>query len=731
MKKSIVLLIFLITLFSSGCAQKKRVYLRRPSKKAVPVAKAEVKAPEAVPAAKETPLVVYEEKAPGEYVEYKSAPDLFFSAVENYENEKYDTSFLLFDQLLKSFPGDSLIEDSLIYKARMLFIKQFYDRASTIYESVLRDFTETRFKEEAMFYLYISYRELNQEDKMLAQREAFLAEFPESPYMAEIDLEKADEYFDASDFLNAFTHYVKFYMVSDDEEAKAEVRRVAIDIVENILDHEELESIANNYFDKFPAAYIKLSLARSYLLMRDTESVKYTLLEIQEFFPLFEKYDYVQEMLDNIKIRVKTKPNVIVCLLPLSGRYEAYGKRLLAGIMLAADVFSAEEIEMPITIMVKDTKGDPETALMLLDEAYSEDQAIAVIGPLLSKNAQICAKRADELKLPIMLLTQKENIADGYNYVYRKFITNSNQVNSLLDYAMDDMELTRFAIMYPDNTYGKELHELFFEEVARRGGQIVATESYDTKSKDFSKEIKKVVGLDDLEDRKRLREIWVDEVIEEETLDMQFMIDNEGMTQEAVQEYLDSVKKELLEEKYRPIVDFEAIFVPDTYSRAGLIIPQLLYHDIDNDVLKLGTNSYNSKKLIEIAQGNANGIVFVDGFFKDSSAENVKSFVKEYGETFRTTPTLLEAESYDSAKIIIGLIRDNELEGRDELKNELDTLKNYNGVTGLVKSFEGGDVVEDLVLLKIRRQKIRQVTRVKREEPVPVDGDTGDAATNE
>ena len=102
--------------------------------------------------------------------------------------------------------------------------------------------------------------------------------------------------------------------------------------------------------------------------------------------------------------------------------------------------------------------------------------------------------------------------------------------------------------MYPETTYGNELLEIFFNEVITRGGQIVAAESYDVNKSDFSKEIKKMIGLDDIEERKRLRQLWVLDVITEEIIDMEYMIKSGKMTKEEVDEYLEELQKELLEE---------------------------------------------------------------------------------------------------------------------------------------------------------------------------------------
>jgi hypothetical protein len=141
-------------------------------------------------------------------------------------------------------------------------------------------------------------------------------------------------------------------------------------------------------------------------------------------------------------------------------------------------------------------------------------------------------------------MTQKEGITKDYQYAYRKFITNSKQVSSLLDYSVNNQNILRYAIMYPETSYGNELLELFFDGVIKRGGQVVAAESYDVNKSDFAKEIKRIVGLDDLKERRRLRELWVLDVLEEEKIDMEYMYKSDKMTKKEVKEYLKELKKE-------------------------------------------------------------------------------------------------------------------------------------------------------------------------------------------
>ena len=53
-------------------------------------------------------------------------------------------------------------------------------------------------------------------------------------------------------------------------------------------------------------------------------------------------------------------------------------------------------------------------------------------------------------------------------------------------------------------------------------------------------------------------------------------------------------------------MDFDAVFIPDTYNMVGLIAPQLRFYGIE-DVLLLGTNLWHSGHLMEMARKYVQG----------------------------------------------------------------------------------------------------------------------------
>jgi ABC-type branched-subunit amino acid transport system substrate-binding protein len=360
----------------------------------------------------------------------------------------------------------------------------------------------------------------------------------------------------------------------------------------------------------------------------------------------------------------------------------------LKAIELALVQFNSQKGNSNVKIIVKDTGADPDQTAQAVDALYKEKVA-AIIGPLI--HVDTAAIQAQARELPIITLTQKDRITEIGDYVFRNFFTPQMQVKSLVSYAARELGLSRFAILYPDERYGSTFMNLLWDEVIAHEGIVVGVESYDPKQTDFAGPIKKLVGLyyevpEDLKDP-------IDLIAES----LVFQTD-------AGKEEKEKPNRKDEEEEPKAIVDFEAVFIPDSPKKAGLIIPQLAFYDV-SDIYLLGTNLWNSNDLIEMAQQYVQAALIPDGFFVESRSEHVRHFIKSFEEAFNDTPGFIEAVSFDTAMILQQLTNLPDVRSRKGLAMALKNLKNFKGVTGRTSFTETGDVDKDLYILRIRGDK--------------------------
>lgn len=420
----------------------------------------------------------------------------------------------------------------------------------------------------------------------------------------------------------------------------------------------------------------------------DGENSIRRLLEQFPDSPIYVEMANAAQKYDRISAANPYKVGVLVSL---SGKFSRLASRALKGVSLAFDAFKRIDDSKYVSdvnsfsLHIMDDGGEEESAVKALETLYYQHGVMAVIGPVASKPAEAVAKRAQELGLPLMLLTQKEVLAG--DYVFNSPITPRNQMRALARYAVKQAQVCDFAVLAPQGKYGEQFVRAFFAEVERRNCKVRGYETYPESETDFRIYVDRMVGLSNVQARaKELEEIRKAKAI---------------ATAQAPNKKL--TKKQESQFRLKPIVDFKAVFVPDEPKLLGQVIPTFAYRDVDN-VLFLGNNSWNSSELLSRAAGYVEKAVFVDGFFAASTAPSVREFIARYREQYSEEPGSIEAYAYDAGRVLREILQ-RELHSRDEVRSGIQRLQKFPGVGGEIH-FEDGHLTKELNLLTVKNGRI-------------------------
>ncbi len=446
-----------------------------------------------------------------------------------------------------------------------------------------------------------------------------------------------------------------------------------------------------------------------------TDDAIAALSELLNRHPKHEQAGQAKTLILEIFSESIASPHSIGCLLPLSGPYKTYGSKALQGIELALNEYHRVNGDKPIHCIVKDTASDPFRAVQAVRE-LDEANVSAIIGPIIS--AEPAAMEAQSRGIPIILFTQKDNVTRMGEFVFRNFITPRMQTRPMAAYVVKEMGLNRFAILYPDENYGNTYMNLFWDEVLSLGGTVVGVESYDPSAMDFENPIKKLVGLY-YKVPKALEitfEFTPEDAVDPDpmaktTTDMfTFMPDETkyipelffwGFPQSLGPLAEDAARGRKRDDELEPIIDFDALFIPDAAKKAGLITPQLAYYDIE-DVVLIGTNLWHSQQLISMSRDYIQDAILTDGFFAESKDPKVRVFSKKFQDTFDEKPGFIEAVAYDSAKILLQTLLNPRIRFKSHLKDELLNLVDFPGVTGATSIDYKGDAIRDPYILRVK-----------------------------
>jgi ABC-type branched-subunit amino acid transport system substrate-binding protein len=412
-----------------------------------------------------------------------------------------------------------------------------------------------------------------------------------------------------------------------------------------------------------------------------------------EFFPTFE--DAASVGLPS----TSGAQGVIGVVLPLSGNFAAFGQEALRGILLAAETFEARlpiEQRPHIRIEIRDSGGLPGLASAAVRELAQEEGVTAIIGPLLSKECEAAAVTAEIQRVPLLALTSRKEVASGRSYVFRLRTMPSDEVQALADYAMRELEAQRFAILYPRDAYGTGVSGLFWEAVEENGGQVVALAAYDPEAVDFGDSIRRLVGYELL-------------TAEEQAL----IAEREKLIRSARR--LPTEEAALVREEARnmlgpdevplpPIVDFDALFIPESHEKVALIAPQLAFHEATGATL-LGTEAWNHPDLVSIARKHVEGAYFTASFYGDSAVGDVGEFADRYVETFGAPADDFSASAYDAAKLLLVQLARG-ANSRQDVRDRILEVRGFPGVSGVLSMRADGNARKRPFLLNVRRGQI-------------------------
>ena len=593
---------------------------------------------------------VLEKPVAEEPLEKKPVVDHFAVAEEYWRQKDYDNALAAYDRYLSEFPSGDRVRDALTRKAKIYYDRGQYEEGLPLLIEVIDDYLVNEERAEINLLLAKTYFHLGKYFESRLSALQWLKLFDDYPGKEELFFLLGQNAKELEDRPRVLYWWLKVLESPEtSEEQGEEIRSQLLDLIYESTEEElkEMDDYAREGDLIFPIYY---RLANSFLLENRLEEAKEVAIKIMRFASEGEWFTVAKEMLEKIDGILQVKPNVIGCLLPLSGPFAIYGQEVLQGIELGLDIFRETDGHLSsLELVIRDTEGNAEKAREAVRELAEQEKALVIIGPLISRVAEEAVETAQDSNIPIITLSQSEDITSKGEMVFQNCLTPEDQVRSLTNKVIAEMGLKRFAILYPDNGYGKYFMNRFWDKVEFLGAEVTAVVAYDPKETDFATPIKKMVGL--------------------------YYPRPKPETGEN--------RKEVPEEEPEPIVDFDAIFIPDSYERGGLVVSQLAFYDVVN-VTILGTDLWNSPKLIEVAGRYVHGAIFPSGFFPGSRFRGVDNFVEQYKVSFQEKPGFLAAIGYDTIRMLKEIMREGgqDIRTRGDLRTALADIEGFEGVTG-------------------------------------------------
>ena len=410
---------------------------------------------------------------------------------------------------------------------------------------------------------------------------------------------------------------------------------------------------------------------------------------------------------------------VLGVALPLSGDYADFGAEALQGVTLAAGLFSERGTSSALRLRIVDTRGEAQAAAAAVTALAAQPQVLAVIGGLLASETDAAATAAARAGIPLLVIGREKLDASPRTQTSHALRTQMSRTSRtarashtqtpspahasraqmsralshaahtfdvrlgaaplaeaerVAAYAFETLGLSRFAILYPDLPYGRALRAAFWDAVEARGGAVSSVARYKADATDFYTPIRRLIGY---------------ELLTRET--SQVLAERERLRKRAKRLPLAQAAALRAEaralrgpedEPLPPFVDFDALFIPDSYENVGLIASHLAFHEV-RGVRLLGSSPWNAPALLTLGGPHLNGAVFSGGSFDASERASLASFARRYRARFDAKPGDLAAVAFDAANLAI-LALASGAQARDEVLHHLRAEREWPGVSGWI-----------------------------------------------
>jgi branched-chain amino acid transport system substrate-binding protein len=629
------------------------------------------------------------------------------------------------EEIAHQSPGSASAAEALFAKAELDFDAKEYVKARDEYRELLLQYPLFDRSDRAKLHLGLALAALGETRDALATLSPLYERAPPADKPA-IAAQLSQVVEGAGSIEDAVKWLAEAAKVAVDEAAQKEALAKAVELIDSKATFLDVRKLVEDLGKDSPLApTARFKLARIYAHLRDYANEREALQAFVADYPDNPFTPEARKMLERTEQRAQVKPDAVGVVLPLSGKNQPAGEAVLRGINLA---LGAEKGRNPVTLVVKDTAGDPAQAKKAVTDLALDEHVIAIIGPVMVAESGDAATEADLQEVPIVTVTRLSRVTDLGPYVFRNMLTDEEQARALADYAVRVQGDKRFALLFPEVQYGQNVATAFWDSIEASGGEVRGAESYVADTTTFSNIIKKLVGrmywqLQDREDYK------------EAERQIRQQIKDPFRQHKALEE----LKKHL-----DPIVDFDAVLIADGAQKAGLIAPALAAEDIittacdpkelDNIektlgkkpgqiklVHLLGGSAWDSPDLIQVGGKSMECSVFVDGFFAGSDRPPTRKFVQAFRAITQTKeqpegrdPNLLEAMGYDTGRIVRQIIEKDRPTTRAAFRESLLHVKDFPGATGKTTFQQNREATRQLFFLEVHKGEIHEL---------PVDGE--------
>jgi branched-chain amino acid transport system substrate-binding protein len=339
-------------------------------------------------------------------------------------------------------------------------------------------------------------------------------------------------------------------------------------------------------------------------------------------------------------------------LVPLTGEAAADGLSAHNSVKLALERINKEGglLGQKVELVVYDDRADAKEAVALAHKLIEQDKIVGFVAGSYSMPSRAVAPIFQEEGIPLVAAyAVHPDVTKAGNFCFRNGFLGTVEGKAAAYASVHLVKAKHIALLASDNDFGRTLAAGFKDYI-------------DTQTKDVS-------------------------LVYNQTY---------PMSEKDFKAYLSKIKE----------ANPDVLFASGYYFQSGPIAKQA--REMGLNVAIMGEEGADSPMLMEIAGKAAEGFMIVTNLNRDDPRPEVQAFLKEYKNRFKTQPDMVGASAYDAFMIICDSIKRAKSTKGADIQKAIAGIKDFNGLTGLIKGFtSGGEVVKEVQVQVVKNGEFR------------------------
>jgi branched-chain amino acid transport system substrate-binding protein len=303
-----------------------------------------------------------------------------------------------------------------------------------------------------------------------------------------------------------------------------------------------------------------------------------------------------------------------------------------------------------VELVTYDDRADAKEAVALAQKLIQQDKVVGLVAGSYSMPTRAVAPLFQDDGIPLVAAYAiHPDVTKAGDFNFRNGFLGAVEGRAAAYTAVELLKAKKIALLTSDNDFGRTLAEGFNEYLAKfaKGrAEVVMALTYPMSEKDFKP-------------------------------------------------YLSKIKE----------VNPDVIFSSGYYFQTGPVLKQARELGMKTQII--GEEGADSPKTLEIAGDAAEGFVIVTNLNRDDKRPFVQEFLKEYETRFKIQPDMVGASAYDAFMILCnGIQRAKSISGK-AIRDTIAATKDYDGLTGVIKGFNKGEVVKEVQVQQVKDGRFR------------------------